>query len=182
MAKSKWSIDSAHSSLEFTVKHMMMSKVKGTFQDFEASVEADPDDLTTADIQFSVDVSSITTRDEKRDAHLKSEDFFKVDEYPKMTFQSTNIVRKSDDEYDVTGDLTIRGTTRPVTFTVTAEGQGKDPMGGDTVAGFSGEGKIKRNDFGLTWNVALETGGVLVGDEVKISLEIEAKKVGANAS
>lgn len=177
MAKSNWTIDSAHSSIEFTVKHMMMSKVKGTFEEFEASVEADPDDLTTADIQFSVDVSSIATRDEKRDAHLKSGDFFNAEEHPKMTFQSTNIERKSGDEYDVTGDLTIRGTTRPVTFAVTAEGQQKDPMSGDVVAGFSGAGKIKRNDFGLTWNVALETGGVLVGDEVKISLEFEAKKV-----
>jgi polyisoprenoid-binding protein YceI len=177
MAKTRWNVDAAHSSLDFSVRHMMVSRVKGTFHSFEASVEADPEDLTTADIFFSVDVASIDTRNEDRDKHLKSADFFDVENYPKMTFKSTNIVKTGEREYDVTGDLTIRGVTRPVTFSVTYEGQGKNPWGAQ-VAGFSGEGKINRNDFGLTWNSPLETGGVLVGEEVKISIEIEATKEG----
>lgn len=176
MAKTNWQVDSAHSSLDFSVKHMMISKVKGTFHDFNASVEADPADLTTADIQFNVDVSSIDTRNGDRDGHLKSGDFFNVEEHPQMTFKSTNIVKKSDGEYDVTGDLTIRGTTRPATFALTFEGQSKDPMSGNQVVGFSGEGKINRSEFGLEWNAALETGGVLIGDEVKIFIEIEASE------
>lgn len=175
MAKTKWNVDPAHTTLEFSVRHMMISKVKGTFHDFEASVEADPEDLTTADIRFSVDTASIDTRNKDRDAHLKGEDFFDVEKYPKMTFQSTNIVKKGDGEYDVTGDLTIRDTTRPVTFTVTFEGQGKSPWGQEVV-GFSGKGTLNRSDFGLKWNAPLETGGVLVGDEVNISIELEATK------
>ncbi|HEU5140494.1 MAG TPA: YceI family protein [Bacillales bacterium] len=176
MAKSNWKVDPAHSSLDFSVKHMMISKVKGTFHDFGASVEADPADLTDANIQFTVDVSSIDTRNGDRDGHLKSGDFFNAEEYPEMTFQSTNITKKSDGEYDVTGDLTIRGTTRPATFELTFEGQSKDPMSGNHVVGFSGEGKINRSEFGLEWNAALETGGVLIGDEVKIFIEIEASE------
>ena len=175
MAKVKWEVDSAHSSIDFSVRHMMISRVRGTFHDFEATVEADPNDLTTADIQVSVDVASIDTRNEDRDNHLKSADFFEVEKYPKMTFQSTNIVKKGGSEYDLTGDLTLHGVTKPVTFSATFEGVAKDPWGNE-VAGLSAKGKIKRSDFGLTWNNTLETGGVLVGDEVDISLEIEAKK------
>ena len=175
MAKTKWKVDPAHSSIDCSVKHMMVTRTKGTFHDFEASVEADPNDLTTADIQLAIDVASIDTRNEDRDNHLRSADFFEVEKFPKMTFKSTNIVKKGDGEYDVTGDLTIRDTTRPVTIAVTSEGQGKDPWGNE-VAGFSGEGKLKRSEFGLTYNAALETGGVLIGDEVKISIEIEAQK------
>lgn len=176
MAKAKWVVDTVHSSIDFSVKHMMISTVKGTFHNFDASIEADPTDLTTADIEFNVDVASIDTRNSDRDNHLRAADFFDAEQYPKMTFKSTNIVKKSENEYDVTGDLTIRGTTHPETFSVTFEGQSKDPMSGSEKAGFSGEGKIKRSDYGLEWNVALETGGVLVGDEIKISLEIEAAK------
>ncbi|HEX7064237.1 MAG TPA: YceI family protein [Bacillales bacterium] len=176
MAKTNWKVDSAHSSLDFSVKHMMISKVKGTFHDFGASVEADPADLTDANIQFTVDVSSVDTRNKDRDGHLKSDDFFNVEEYPEMTFQSTNITKKGDGEYDVTGDLTIRGTTNPATFDLTFEGQSKDPMSGNQVVGFSGEGTINRSEYGLTWNAALETGGVLIGDEVKIFIEIEASE------
>lgn len=175
MAKTKWKVDPAHTSIDFSVRHMMVSRVKGTFHEFEASVEADPEDLTTANIEFSVDINSIDTRNEDRDNHLKSADFFDAENHPKMTFKSTNIVRKGENQYDVTGDLTIRGTTKPATFTVTAEGQGKDPWGNE-VAGFSAEGKINRTDFGLTWNNTLETGGVLVGEDVNISIELEAQK------
>jgi polyisoprenoid-binding protein YceI len=175
MSKSKWVVDSSHSSIEFSIKHMMIAKVKGRFNSFEAQIEADPLDLTTADINFSIDVASIDTRNSDRDAHLRSADFFDVEKNPKITFQATKIVPKSEGEYEVTGDLTIRGVTRSETFTVTFEGSGKDPWGNEK-AGFSGHGTIKRSDYGLTWNAVLETGGVLVGDEVKISLEIEAVK------
>ena len=173
MAKTKWNVDLAHSSVDFWVRHMMVSRAKGAFHNFEASIEADPEDLTTADISFSIDVNSIDTRNEERDKHLKSADFFDVENHPKITFKSTKIEKTGDSKYDVTGDLTIKGITRPVTFSVTYEGQGKNPWGA-IVAGFSAEGKINRTDFGLTWNTPLETGGVLVGEDVYINLEIEA--------
>jgi polyisoprenoid-binding protein YceI len=173
MAKTKWAVDTMHSSIDFSIRHMMIAKVKGSFNQFEASIEADPKDLTTADIAFSVDVASVDTRNADRDAHLRSADFFDVENHPKMTFRATKIERTGDGEYEVTGDLTIRGVTRSETFKVTFEGAGKDPWG-NYKAGFSAEGTIKRSDYGLTWNAALETGGVLVGDEVKIHLEIEA--------
>jgi polyisoprenoid-binding protein YceI len=175
MTRSKWTVDAAHSSIDFSVKHMMIATVKGTFHEFEASIEANPADLTTANIQFSVDVASVDTRNSDRDAHLRSGDFFDVEQYPKMTFQSTNIVKKSEGEYKLTGDFTLHGVTRQETFSVTFEGEGKDPWGNEK-AGFSGEGKINRSDYGLTYNAALETGGVLVGDQVKIAIQIEAAK------
>jgi polyisoprenoid-binding protein YceI len=175
MAITKWTVDHSHSSIDFSIRHMMIAKVKGTFHSFDAQIEADPADLTTATITFDVDVSSIDTRNSDRDAHLRSADFFDIEKYPKMTFQSTQIVKTGDGEYDVTGNLTIHGVTRSETFSVSFEGAGKDPWGNEKV-GFSGIGSIKRSDYGLTWNAALETGGVLVGDEVKISIEIEAVK------
>jgi polyisoprenoid-binding protein YceI len=175
MTKSVWNVDKSHSALEFTVKHMMISKVRGSFSDFEATIEANPSDLTDAKIEFSVDVNSINTRNEDRDNHLRSNDFFDIANNPKMTFVANDIKRKSDDEYAVTGDFTLRGVTKPVTFDVTVEGVGKDPWGNE-VAGFSGSTKLNRKDFGLVWNAALETGGVLVGEEVKINIELEAHK------
>jgi polyisoprenoid-binding protein YceI len=175
MAKSKWSIDTAHSIVEFSVRHMMIAKVRGVFHTFEAEVEADPYDLTTADVQISVDLRSIDTRNEDRDNHLRSADFFDVEKYPKMTFRSTRIVKTGEGAYDVTGDLTLHGVTRPETFQVTFEGSGKDLWGNEKV-GFSGQGSIKRSDYGLTYNAALETGGVLIGDEVKVFVEIEASR------
>ncbi|WP_099157866.1 YceI family protein [Virgibacillus ndiopensis] len=176
MEKTKWTVDAAHSSLEFVVKHMMMSKAKGVFNDFDATIEADPENLEGAEVEFTINVNSIDTRNEARDNHLQSADFFDVENHPTITFKATNITKKSEGNYDVTGDFTIRGTTKPVTFDVTLEGLHKDPMSGNQVAGFSGSGKISRKEFGLTWNAALETGGVLVGDEVKINIEIEAHK------
>ncbi|MFE8702419.1 YceI family protein [Cytobacillus sp. FJAT-54145] len=175
MTKTNWVVDAAHSSIDFSVKHMMISNVKGTFHDFSATVEADPSDLTTASIEFSVDIASIDTRNKDRDGHLVSADFFDAENHPKMTFKSTSITAKGDGEYDVTGDLTVRGTTKSETFSVVFEGQGKDPWGNEKV-GFSADGVINRGDYGLTWNSALETGGVLVGDKVKISLQIQAQK------
>ncbi|EUJ29339.1 Uncharacterized conserved protein [Listeria grayi] len=176
MTVEKWQVDPAHSSIEFQVKHMMVSKVKGAFKDFSASVDMDPEDLTDAKIHFEVDAASIDTRQADRDKHLISDDFLSTEKYPKITFESTSVSKKGDDEYDVTGDLTIRGVTKPATFHVTFEGSGKDPMGGKTVAGFEATGKINRKDFDLTWNVALETGGVLVGDEIKINIQLEASQ------
>lgn len=152
-----------------------MSKVKGTFQSFEATIDADLEDLTTASIEFSVDVNSVDTRNEDRDNHLRSADFFDVENHPKMTFKSTKIIKKSPGEYEITGDLTIRGTTKPETFTVTYEGSGKDPWG-NIKAGFEAHGSISRSEYGLRWNAALETGGVLVADQVQITLEVQASK------
>lgn len=175
MTISKWALDAGHSSVDFSVKHMMIANVKGTFKDFDATIEADPADLTTANIEFSVETASVDTRNNDRDAHLRSGDFFDVENHPKMAFKSTSITKKDDGEYDVTGDLTIKGTTKPQTFSVTFEGSGKDPWGNEK-AGFSVEGSINRSDYGLTWNAALETGGVLVGDKVKISLDVQAAR------
>lgn len=175
MAKTVWAIDPTHSSIDFSVKHMMIANVKGTFHTFEAKVEADPADLTTASIEFNIDVNSIDTRNNDRDNHLRSADFFETEKFPQIQFKSTGIASKGDDEYDVTGDVTIRGITRSETFSVTFEGAGKDPWGNEK-AGFSGKGKIKRSDYGLTYNAVLEAGGVLIGDEIKISLEIEGAK------
>jgi polyisoprenoid-binding protein YceI len=154
---------------------MMIAKVKGSFHTFEADIEADPADLITANISVSVDLSSIDTRNKDRDAHLRSADFFDIEINPTMTFQSKKITKTDEGEYDVTGDLTIHGVTKSETLSITFEGGGKDPWGNDKV-GFSGHGSIKRSDFGLTYNAALETGGVLIADEVKISIEIEAAK------
>jgi polyisoprenoid-binding protein YceI len=175
MSKVKWAVDASHSGLDFSIRHMMIAKVKGTFHTFEAVVEADPTDLTTADISVSVDLSSVDTRNKDRDGHLQSADFFDVENNPKMTFQSTKITKTGDGEYDVIGNLSLHGITKSETLAVSFEGAGKDPWGNEKV-GFSGHGSIKRSDFGLTYNAALETGGVLISDDVKISFEIEAVK------
>ncbi|WP_409302588.1 YceI family protein [Peribacillus sp. SCS-155] len=173
MTKTKWAVDPTHSSIDFSVKHMMVAKVKGTFHKFDAQIEADPTDLTTADIEFNIDISSIDTRNADRDNHLRSADFFDVENSSTLNFKATNIVKADEDEYQVTGDLTIGKITRQETFTVTFEGQGKNPWGAEVV-GFSGKGAINRSDYGLTYNAALETGGVLIGDKINITLEIEA--------
>lgn len=175
MSKANWVVDTAHSSIDFSVKHMMIAKVKGTFHTFEAQVQADASDLTSAAIRFDIDLNSVDTRNSDRDAHLRSADFFDAEKNPKLVFQATKIVKTGDGEYDVTGDLSLHGVTRPETFEVTFEGSGKDPWGNEK-AGFTATGSIKRSDYGLTYNAVLETGGVLIGDEVKISLEIEALK------
>ncbi|MFY3791945.1 YceI family protein [Ureibacillus sp. MALMAid1270] len=168
----KFTVDQSHSQVGFEVKHMMVSKVKGQFDAYTAEVEAENlEDLTTAQIAFSFDVASINTRSVDRDNHLKSADFFDVEKYPTITFKSTNITKDGDD-YKVTGDLTIKDVTKPVTFDVEFGGKGKNPWGVD-VYGFEAEAKINREEFGLTWNAALETGGVLVGKDIKIKVELE---------
>lgn len=178
MTKSIWKVDAVHSEISFSVKHMMISRAKGTFNDFDGTIEADLDALTNAKIELTVDVNSIDTRNKDRDDHLRSADFFDTEKFPKATFVSKEINKKSETNYEVVGDLTLRGTTKPITVAVELGGQSKDPMSGNMVAGFNGETSISRKDFGLTWNQTLETGGVLVGDEVKLSFAIEAHKQG----
>ncbi|MDN3018721.1 YceI family protein [Paenibacillus sp. BSR1-1] len=175
MTKSKWALDAAHSSVDFSVRHMMIANVKGSFNSFNATIEADPSDLTTASIEFAIETASVDTRNQDRDGHLVSADFFDAANHPNMTFKATSIEKTDDGEYNVTGDLTLRGVTKQETFAVTFEGTGKDPWGNEK-AGFSATGSINRSDYGLVWNAALETGGVLVGDKVKINLQIQAAK------
>jgi len=168
----KWVVDQSHSSVGFEVKHMMVSKVRGKFNSYTADIEAaDLSDLTTASIAFSFDVASIDTSSEDRDNHLKSADFFDVENNSSIDFKSTSITKDGDD-YQVTGDLTIKGVTKSVTFDVEFGGKGKNPWGVE-VYGFEAEAKLNREDFGLTWNAALETGGVLVGKEIKVKVELE---------
>ncbi|WP_462411827.1 YceI family protein [Neobacillus sp. Marseille-QA0830] len=175
MTTTKWVLDPAHSSVDFSVRHMMIANVKGSFNSFNAVIEADPTDLTTASIEFTIETSSVDTRNADRDAHLVSADFFDVENYPTMTFKAANIEKTDEGEYKVTGDLTLRGVTKQETFAVTFEGQGKDPWGNEK-AGFSANGSLNRSDYGLVWNAALETGGVLVGDKIKVNLQIQAAK------
>lgn len=168
----KWTVDQSHSAVGFEVKHMMVSKVKGQFNSYSAEIEAaDLADLTTAQIAFKLDVASINTSNEDRDNHLKSADFFESEAYPTIDFNSTSITKDGDD-YKLTGDLTVKGITKPVTFDVEYGGKGTNPWGVE-VYGFEAEGKINREEFGLTWNAALETGGVLVGKDIKIKVELE---------
>ncbi|MBW7454974.1 YceI family protein [Paenibacillus sepulcri] len=173
MAKSTWVIDAPHSSLDFSIRHLMVSNVKGAFHNFSAKVVADPEDLTTAEIEFVIDLESVDTRNKDRDEHLRNADFFDVEQYPQMLFRATSITRVKGNEYDVTGDVTLHGITRSETFSVTFEGMEKDPWG-NVKSGFSGKGVLNRSDYGLTYNAILETGGIMVGDQVKIFIEIEA--------
>ncbi|MFT4094453.1 MAG: YceI family protein [Niabella sp.] len=169
-----WKIDPAHSEVGFKVKHLVISTVSGKFKNFEGTAAADNDDFSDAKISFSADVDSIDTGAEQRDAHLKSADFFESDKYPKLTFESTSIARDGDD-YKLTGYLTLKGVTAPVTLKVEYGGAGPN-MYGQTVAGFEVNGKINRKDFGLTWSAVTETGGIVVSDDVKLYANIELVK------
>ncbi len=173
MGSSKWVVDASHTTVEFSVKHMMFTTVKGQFATVEGVLEGDPTDLTSAVVTASVDVASITTRDAQRDGHLKSADFFDAENYPKLTFKSKRFEAKGDGEYKAYADLTIHGVTKEVAFDVTYDGSGKDPWG-NTRIGLSAGAKINRKDFGLNWNAALEAGGFLVGDSVTIEIHLEA--------
>jgi len=170
--KSTYQIDAAHSSAQFVVRHMMITNVRGSFGKLKGTVVWDPADPAQTSIDAEIDASTIHTRDEQRDGHLKSPDFFDVAQYPVITFRSKAVRSEGDGELSVTGDLTIHGITRQVVLKVEGpSGETKDPWGNVRI-GVSAATKIKRSDFGLTWNAALETGGVLVGDEVKIELEV----------
>ncbi|MFF2890275.1 YceI family protein [Paenibacillus sp. NPDC057967] len=173
MTKAQWAVDASHSEVGFSVRHLMIAKVKGTFHAFDANIVADPADLTSAEISFNIDLGSVDTRNGDRDGHLKSADFFDIEKFPTLGFQATSISKRGEGEYTVTGDVSLHGVTRSESFEVTFEGTSRDPWG-NTKAGFSATGAIKRSDYGLTYNAALETGGVMIGDEVKITLEIEA--------
>jgi polyisoprenoid-binding protein YceI len=175
-ATTTWNIDPAHSVAEFKVKHMMISNVKGQFAKVTGVLTRDESDLTKSHVDAVIESASIETRDAQRDAHLKSADFFHVEKFPTLSFKSTRIASVRDEELAVEGDLTIRGVTRKVIFSV--EGPTpptKDPWGNTRIA-LSATTKINRKDFGLTWNAALETGGILVGDEVTITLDAEFVK------
>jgi polyisoprenoid-binding protein YceI len=170
---SSWQIDPAHSHVEFAVRHLMISTVKGAFGDVRGTVWLDESDVRTVLVDITIQVASIDTRQEERDAHLRSADFFDAARFPTITFRS-RVVEGShqDSEFRLVGDLTIRDVTREVVLAVSSEGRLIDPWGAER-AGFSAQGKIDRTDFGLTWNQALEAGGVVVGNEVKISIEVE---------
>lgn len=170
-----WTIDTAHSEIGFKVKHLVISTVSGKFNSFEGKLEGDPTDLTNTQISFSADIDSITTGNEQRDGHLKSADFFDAANHPKLTFKSTAIVPKGDNEYKVTGNMTIRNTTKPLTLNVDFGGI-QNNLYGQTVAGFEITGKINRQDFGLTWSAVTEAGGLVVSDDVKLAIDAELVK------
>ena len=170
-----WTIDTAHTEIGFKVKHLVISTVSGKFTSFEGKLEGDPADLTNAKISFSADIDSISTGNEQRDGHLKSADFFDAANHPKLSFTSTSIAKINDTEYKVTGDLGIRATTKPIILNVEFGGIHND-LYGRTVTGFEITGKIKRLDYGLTWNAVTEAGGVVVGDEVKLVINAELIK------
>ena len=168
-----WKIDAAHSAAEFKVKHMMISNVKGKFAGVSGVLNLDETDYTHSVVEASIPISSLSSGDDQRDGHLKSADFFDAEKFPAMTFKSTNIDSEGGPDYSVTGDLTIHGVTKSVVLAVEDVSQpSKDPWGNQRI-GLSGSTKINRKDFGLTWNSALETGGVLVGEDVTISLDIQ---------
>lgn len=173
-APDTYTVDKQHTEAGFQVRHIL-TKVHGTFRDVNGTIAWDKANPERSMVEFRLQTASIDTGVEQRDAHLRSQDFFWAEKYPEIAFVSTKIVQKAKDQFDVTGNLTIRGVTKPITLPVTYLGEAKDPMG-NTKAGFETGITISRQDFGLVWNKALETGGVLVGDEVQISVNLEAAK------
>jgi polyisoprenoid-binding protein YceI len=173
--KTKWVIDPAHSEIAFKVKHLMIVNVKGVFTEYNASIYTVGDDFLTAEFDFWMNPNSLKTNDEKRDEHLRSSDFFDVEHHKEITFTSNTIEKTGDDEYELWGDLTIKGITKKIKLNVETSGVQKDPWGSER-AGASITGKVNRKDWGLNWNTVLESGGVLVGDTVTISCEVELIK------
>lgn len=167
-----WKLDPTHSSVEFVVRHLVVTKVRGRFGAFDGAVVIDPADPLASTVEVTIDVASVSTGDEQRDGHLRSPDFFDVERYPTITFRST-AVREARSDHEVDGELTIKGVTKTVTLSLEYNGVSPDPWGG-TRAGFSAETEIDRRDFGLTFDAKLDTGGAVLGDKVKIQLEIEA--------
>jgi polyisoprenoid-binding protein YceI len=173
MKATKWVIDPAHSEITFKVKHLMISNVKGEFKTFQATI--DGEDFTKSTISVKIDAGSISTNNKDRDTHLKSPDFFEVEKYPDITFVSTSYKKRGDDEFILAGNLTMKGTSKEITLNGEFGGLMKDPYGNEK-AGFSVNGKLNRKDFGLNWNAALEAGGVMVSDEVRIFGEVQFVK------
>jgi len=170
--KTTWALDPAHSEIGFKVKHMMFTNVSGSFQDFNATAEADNDSFEGAQFHFTGKTASVTTGNKDRDTHLQSADFFDAATYPELTFESASFKKEGDGEFKLNGNLTIHGTTKPVVLEAEFGGIAKDPWE-NTKAGFSITGKINRKEWGLNWNSALETGGVLVGEEIKLHIELQ---------
>jgi polyisoprenoid-binding protein YceI len=180
--KITYRIDPAHSSAQFTVRHMMITNVRGGFGDVQGTIEFDPDDLKESRVDVVIDAATINTLDEQRDAHLRSQDFLHVEQHPTIVFKSKKIAQTGDGEWKVSGDLTIHGVTKEVVLNAGGPTpEAKDPFG-NTRIGASAVTKTKRSDFGLTWNAALETGGILVGDDLKIELEVSAIRAEAAAA
>jgi len=178
-AQTKWNFDKAHTKVEFTVQHLVITEVTGNFKVFEGSVISPSEDFSGSDISFSVDIASINTDNEMRDNHLRSDDFFNAEKFPKMTFKSTSFKKISGKNYELAGNLTIRDITKLVVFAVSYNGIANDPWG-NTKAGFKLKGKINRFEYNLKWNTLTEIGGAVVGDTVEITANIELDKVKAN--
>ncbi|MET0300309.1 MAG: YceI family protein [Flavitalea sp.] len=173
MAIRKWVLDPVHTQIQFKVKHMMISTVTGSFSDYEGTVETEEEDFMKAKVNFSAEVNSLSTGSADRDAHLKGPEFFDAAKHPLITFKATKYESVDDDgSYELYGDLTVKGVTRSLRLDVEFGGVVKDPWG-NTKAGFTINGKVNRKDFGLEWNVVTEAGGILVGEEVKIALEVQ---------
>ena len=170
-----WGLDASHSEIQFKVRHMMISNVTGEFQKFDASVTTEGDDFATAKINFTADVDSITTKNEQRDGHLKSEDFFDAANHPQIKFESTELKKVDDENYKLHGNLTIRANTLPIVLDVEYGGTIKDPWG-NIRAGFVVEGKINRKEYGLHWSAVTEAGGLVVSDDVKLHAAVEFVK------
>ena len=168
-----WTLDPAHTRIGFVARHAMVTKVRGSFNDFDATVVVDGDDIARSRAEVIIRTASIDTRNEQRDGHLRSNDFLALEEYPTITFSSTGVERVDDETYRVTGDLTVRGVTRPVIVDFEYQGAATDPFGNFRI-GFEGSTTISRKDFGITWNAALETGGVLVSDKIVLEFEVSA--------
>ncbi|MEU1556216.1 YceI family protein [Streptomyces scabiei] len=168
-----YTIDASHTTIGFTARHAMVTNVKGGFLDFSGSLHLDGSDPSRSTASIDVSMDSIDTGNADRDGHLKSADFFRTDEFPTMTFRSTEAVALGGDDYRITGDLSILGTTKPLTIDLEFNGAAKDPFGNERV-GFEGKAEILRSEWGLTWNAALETGGVLVSDKIKLTFDISA--------
>ena len=169
-----WKLDPAHTLVEFSAKHLMISTVKGRIAGVEGTISVDESEPANSSVEATLQAATLDTRIEPRDQHLRSADFLDVEKFPLITFRSTDI-QGDEQNFKLTGDLTIRDITRPITLDVTFEGQTKDPWGGERL-GFSATGKFDRRDFGLTWNVLLESGGLTVGNDIKIQIEVEAIK------
>jgi len=178
MAVERWNIDTTHSGIQFVARHMVISRVRGSFTRWSGFIMADERRPDEARVEVRVETASVDTREPKRDAHLRSADFFDAERFPEMVFHSTKVERLDDTRLRLTGDLTIRDVTRPVALEAELTGRGKDPWGGERV-GFSARASLDRTGFGLLWNQTLETGGVLVGDRIEIEVEIEAVKAQA---
>ncbi len=175
MTTTKWSLDPTHSEIGFKIKHLMISNVSGNFNKFDVQVETNGDDFANATVTANIDVASINTNNEQRDAHLANADFFETDKHPNIIFKSTKVEKVDEDTFNLYGDLTIKETTKPVKLSVEYSGIAKDPWG-NVKAGFTINGKINRKDWGINYNAVLETGGIMLGEELKVNCEIQLVK------